>query len=250
MNQLGTLRSQKTIQKNYILETIIRLLVIALSSSVISPITHLPVNHQITMALAFATTLSRALTSVTQRVARTSRRPCRWQSSAATPQAARAKIASETVMIFSTTYCPYCARVKDLFDDLEVPYTNWDMDQMPEGPELRRFLYEETGQNSVPNVFVNGKHVGGCDGKFPRLLSRARLVRDECVVADLVACFHCLAIPSLRRYRRAPLRRKPPQDGRRDNIIPNTHTPLAPKPLPHYNINAPCRNSERHNSKP
>lgn len=67
-------------------------------------------------------------------------------------------------MIFSTSYCPYCAQVKALFNDLKVPYTVWEVDQLSEGQEIRQFLANETGQTTVPNVFVGGKHVGGCDG--------------------------------------------------------------------------------------
>lgn len=87
-----------------------------------------------------------------------------------TPDNVRAKIESENVMIFSASWCPYCARVKGLFDDLDVPFTAWELDEMPEGGEVRRFLVEETGQTSVPNVFIGGNHVGGCDGEFPILL--------------------------------------------------------------------------------
>lgn len=67
-------------------------------------------------------------------------------------------------MIFSTSYCPYCAQVKALFQDLNVPHTVWEVDQLAEGSQIRQFLADETGQTTVPNVFVGGKHVGGCDG--------------------------------------------------------------------------------------
>lgn len=32
-----------------------------------------------------------------------------------------------------------------------------------EGPELQKALLDMTGQNTVPNIFVKGKHIGGCD---------------------------------------------------------------------------------------
>jgi len=34
-----------------------------------------------------------------------------------------------------------------------------------DGAELQDALKEWTGQRTVPNVFINGKHIGGCDGE-------------------------------------------------------------------------------------
>jgi glutaredoxin 3 len=47
---------------------------------------------------------------------------------------------------------------------LDVEPKVYELDQMgDEGPELQMALLEITGQRSVPNVFVKGKHVGGND---------------------------------------------------------------------------------------
>ncbi|KAF9909446.1 thioredoxin reductase [Linnemannia zychae] len=72
-------------------------------------------------------------------------------------------IASNAVMIFSKSYCPYCLRVKDLFDDLNVPYKALELDQHDQGVQIQNDLKTLTGQSSVPNVFIKGTHLGGCD---------------------------------------------------------------------------------------
>lgn len=35
-----------------------------------------------------------------------------------------------------------------------------------DGADIQAALLEWTGQRTVPNVFIGGKHIGGCDGKI------------------------------------------------------------------------------------
>ena len=50
---------------------------------------------------------------------------------------------------------------------------------MKEGAEIQANLLEKTGQRTVPNIFVKGKHLGGCDntlaaikdGSFQKMLT-------------------------------------------------------------------------------
>jgi len=69
----------------------------------------------------------------------------------------------QPVVIYSKSWCPYCAQCKALFDDMSQPYTTIELDQREDGAELQAALLELTGQRTVPNVFVNGEHVGGND---------------------------------------------------------------------------------------
>lgn len=39
----------------------------------------------------------------------------------------------------------------------------FELDEIAEGAELQEVLEEMTGQRTVPNVFVRGEHLGGCD---------------------------------------------------------------------------------------
>jgi glutaredoxin len=72
-------------------------------------------------------------------------------------------IASGKVVVFSKSYCPYCTRVKKLLSSLKVEYQAYELDNMQEGDDLQNELLRKTGQRTVPNVFVNGNSIGGCD---------------------------------------------------------------------------------------
>eukprot|EP00934_Nitzschia_sp_Nitz4_P006349 Nitzschia sp. Nitz4//scaffold3_size479765//367779//368231//NITZ4_000153-RA/size479765-processed-gene-1.482-mRNA-1//1//CDS//3329550917//6339//frame0 len=76
----------------------------------------------------------------------------------------KAEIASNDVVVFSKTYCPYCKATKELFNGLGVSAQIHELDTMgDDGPELQMALFKYTGQKSVPNVFVKGQHIGGND---------------------------------------------------------------------------------------
>ncbi|CAI5743517.1 unnamed protein product [Hyaloperonospora brassicae] len=72
-------------------------------------------------------------------------------------------IAHEKVLVFSKTHCPFCTRVKATLDVLETKYAVVELDTRDDGDEIQALLFGLTGQRTVPNVFINGKHVGGCD---------------------------------------------------------------------------------------
>ncbi|NXV34798.1 TRXR3 reductase, partial [Rissa tridactyla] len=78
----------------------------------------------------------------------------------------RTLIASHRVMIFSKSYCPYCNKVKELFRSMHVEYYALELDVTSDGPSIQQVLAELTNQRTVPNVFVNGTHIGGCDSTY------------------------------------------------------------------------------------
>jgi glutaredoxin 3 len=82
--------------------------------------------------------------------------------------AVQAHIDSNKVAIFSKTYCPYCTRAKSLFaDTLKVPAGVVELDAIgAEGAAMQQALQARTGMRTVPQVFVSGKLIGGCDGEF------------------------------------------------------------------------------------
>ncbi|RLM64491.1 hypothetical protein C2845_PM15G13850 [Panicum miliaceum] len=90
-------------------------------------------------------------------------------------------VASAPVVVFSKSYCPFCVRVKQLFEKLGASFKAIELDVESDGSELQDALKEWTGQRTVPNVFINGKHIGGCDdtmalnndGKLVSLLTEA-----------------------------------------------------------------------------
>ncbi|XP_016123616.1 thioredoxin reductase 3-like [Sinocyclocheilus grahami] len=54
-------------------------------------------------------------------------------------------------------------QVKELFKELNVKCNAIELDLMEDGANYQDLLHEMTGQKTVPNVFINKKHIGGCD---------------------------------------------------------------------------------------
>jgi len=74
-------------------------------------------------------------------------------------------IANNKVVIFSKSWCQYCNSVKELFTTHfeDVKYHVIELDKRDDGNSIQEYLREKTGQRTVPNVFVNQKHIGGSD---------------------------------------------------------------------------------------
>jgi len=80
------------------------------------------------------------------------------------------------VVIYRTPNCGYCVRVHHLLEDKGIPFKEVDVSE-DEGK--RRWLVDVTKRRTVPQVFINGKPVGGFDelaklnrsGELDRLLS-------------------------------------------------------------------------------
>ncbi|KAK6795155.1 hypothetical protein RDI58_008608 [Solanum bulbocastanum] len=72
-------------------------------------------------------------------------------------------VSSNPVVVFSKTYCGYCTRVKQLLSQLGATFKVIELDQESDGGEVQHALLEWTRQRTVPNVFIGGEHVGGCD---------------------------------------------------------------------------------------
>jgi len=68
-------------------------------------------------------------------------------------------------MIFSKSYCPYCDKVKQLFKSLGVFEKAHfvELDNVSNGNELQDAMAKEAGARSVPQVFIDGEKIGGCD---------------------------------------------------------------------------------------
>jgi len=65
------------------------------------------------------------------------------------------------VEIYSTMFCPYCARAKSLLDKKGVPYINIDI--MEDTSKRDEMLARSEGSTTVPQIFIDGEHIGGCD---------------------------------------------------------------------------------------
>jgi glutaredoxin 3 len=82
------------------------------------------------------------------------------------------------VVVYRTPTCGYCFRVAHLLQSKGVPFTEVDVS---DDPAKRRWLADVTRQRTVPQVFINGKPVGGFDdlarlnrsGELDRLLAES-----------------------------------------------------------------------------
>jgi glutaredoxin 3 len=43
-----------------------------------------------------------------------------------------------------------------------VQFKCYELDQMPDGAQIQEALKDISGQRTVPNIYINGKHIGGC----------------------------------------------------------------------------------------
>jgi glutaredoxin 3 len=75
------------------------------------------------------------------------------------------------VKIYTTTYCGYCVRAKDLLTRKGVKYEEVDVTG---NDEMRAKLVEMSGQRTVPQIWVGDTHVGGYSD-LARLESEGRL---------------------------------------------------------------------------
>ncbi|XP_073318029.1 monothiol glutaredoxin-S10-like [Primulina huaijiensis] len=78
-------------------------------------------------------------------------------------ESVRKTIGENPVVVYSKTWCSYSSEVKSLFKRLGVDPLVVELDKLgPQGPQLQKTLERLTGQHTVPNVFIGGKHIGGC----------------------------------------------------------------------------------------
>ncbi|XP_065875361.1 glutaredoxin-C1 [Euphorbia lathyris] len=75
---------------------------------------------------------------------------------------------SAPVVVFSKTYCGYCTRVKQLLTQLGASFKVIELDVESDGDDIHSALKQWTGLGTVPNVFIAGKNIGGCDSTFDK----------------------------------------------------------------------------------
>ncbi len=72
------------------------------------------------------------------------------------------------VIVFSTPTCPWCVKLKDYLKKNEIRYTDLDVSK---NQSAARDMMHKTGQQGVPQMWVNGQPVVGFDkSKIDRLL--------------------------------------------------------------------------------
>ena len=65
------------------------------------------------------------------------------------------------VEMYTTAWCPYCAHARALLAKKGVEFAEINLD---EEPGRRAEMIERAhGGRTVPQIFIDGEHIGGCD---------------------------------------------------------------------------------------
>ncbi|QRZ13276.1 glutaredoxin 3 [Paracoccus methylovorus] len=64
------------------------------------------------------------------------------------------------VEIYTTPTCPYCIAAKALLRRKGIAYEETDVSR---DPQIRAAMTQRAGRRSVPQIFIDGRHIGGCD---------------------------------------------------------------------------------------
>ncbi|BAY16281.1 glutaredoxin [Anabaenopsis circularis NIES-21] len=81
------------------------------------------------------------------------------------------------VEIYTWRTCPFCIRAKSLLTSKGVEFTEYSIDGDEEARD--KMAQRANGKRSVPQIFINDRHIGGCDdihaldrqGKLDELLA-------------------------------------------------------------------------------
>lgn len=65
--------------------------------------------------------------------------------------------------LYSSRWCGFCMRAKMLLDSKGVQYNEIDVDQ---DSALRAQMMQRSGRRTVPQIFIDEVHVGGCDDLY------------------------------------------------------------------------------------
>lgn len=82
------------------------------------------------------------------------------------------------VEIYTKDWCPYCVRAKRLLAESGADIVDYPVDRG--GEKKGEMIQRAGGRTTVPQIFIDGRHIGGCDdlidlersGKLVGLLSR------------------------------------------------------------------------------
>ena len=64
------------------------------------------------------------------------------------------------VQFYATSWCPYCTRARQLLASKGVEIEEIDIEARP---GAREEMVTRSGRSSVPQIFINQTHIGGCD---------------------------------------------------------------------------------------
>ncbi|QCS23993.1 glutaredoxin 3 [Rickettsia parkeri] len=70
-----------------------------------------------------------------------------------------------TIIVYTLASCPYCIKAKALLDEKHVAYEEIEVSNFTQ-EEKEKFIKKSGGKKTVPQIFIDNMHVGGCDALF------------------------------------------------------------------------------------
>ena len=67
------------------------------------------------------------------------------------------------ILMYSKTTCPYCHRAESVLREHGVTDDDFDLIQIDIERSRRDEMIERARRSTVPQIFIDGKHIGGCD---------------------------------------------------------------------------------------
>ena len=64
------------------------------------------------------------------------------------------------IVMYSTPWCGFCVRAKKLLQAKGVTFTDIDVSVEP---ARKAEMMQKSGQRTVPQIWINDEHIGGCD---------------------------------------------------------------------------------------
>ncbi len=71
---------------------------------------------------------------------------------------------SKKIIIYTKSYCPYCVKAKQLLKNKNVNFTEIDITNNQS--LIDEMLLKSAGRKTVPQIFIDDFHVGGCDDLY------------------------------------------------------------------------------------
>jgi glutaredoxin 3 len=68
------------------------------------------------------------------------------------------------IEMYSGDFCPYCVRAKSLLKKKGLEFTEYNVRRDPQ--RRSEMLERSAGARTIPQIFISGRHVGGCDELF------------------------------------------------------------------------------------
>lgn len=68
------------------------------------------------------------------------------------------------VEVYSGPNCPYCTKAKALLHKKDVEFEEFNVKE--DAAKLLEMLMRTNGRRSIPQIFINGIHIGGCDDLY------------------------------------------------------------------------------------